>query len=217
MGRFRSLVTVLYHPKETIRGILADGRPRRVVPVVVVAIVSMMLSDLTVEGLRDGLSGPNATLKTVVVVLGFAVGAAVVLGLFWLFSWLTHLAARFAFGGGASTADARAALAWGMAPVIWALVYRIPAFFLNYGSGPKLSIDDGSGWSFDPGRMSEGCAVVAVLAFLEVAVLVWWVVTSSLALAEAEGISGGKALGSIAVVAAAPVIIVIAAVLTLAF
>lgn len=217
MVRLRSLVTILFRPRDTIRGILSDGQSRRVVPLVLAAILSMILSDARSSGFREALSGPDAALKLLVIVLGVTVGAGILFGLFWLVSWACHLAARFLFGGTGSTADARAALAWGLAPEIWALLFRLPAALLGFGSGPELRIQNGGDWTFDPGRMSQGCGAALLFGLLELAIFVWCVVLSSINLAEAERISGGKAFGAIAVTLAAPVIIVIAALLAAVF
>jgi hypothetical protein len=59
--------------------------------------------------------------------------------------------------------------------------------------------------------------MAALFGLAELALVVWWIVASSLTLAEAERFSGGRGFATIALTAVAPMLIVIAAILTALF
>src|SRR5512140_563238 len=123
MATLADLVTAVYRPRETMRRVLA-GSDRWAPQVVVLAFLCASVGDPDIRRLSTVLPGLGLS-AIAVVLLGLVVSAALWLVVWFVVSWLATMAGRW-LGGLAPAADVRAALAWGMVPVIWSVVYRIP-------------------------------------------------------------------------------------------
>jgi hypothetical protein len=135
-------------------------------------------------------------------------------GLFYLYAWVPFFIGRF-FDGTGDIGGVRAALAWGLAPGVWALLYRVPAAIWFVSSGAAAVQVRGGGVKFDPGMIANGCGVALVFLLLELIVLAWCAIVMSNTVAEAHGFSALHGFGTLLIAAIAPVVVMIAAVLAI--
>lgn len=199
----RRLARVCIWPRTTIRQIL-DNPQRRILPLLILASLSAIFGNVN-NSARGSLK--NVPYATPMILFAMLLSAVVMILLFYFVAWLAYMAGKFLEGQG-SHGDVRTALAWGLAPVIWALLYRIPAAFLRTPGRP-----DGADENFSI-RMDDfgpGCLATLIFGVLELTMLIWYVVVSSRAVGEAHRFSALRGFGSLAIVALAPIVIGIAA------
>jgi hypothetical protein len=209
---FRHLAAIVVWPRKTMREILDGPRDRATIPLVLLAMCSGAISNVN-ERVAGSLS--SLTPKVWLIVIGVLIANAIVFTLlFYAFAWLAFIAGRFLEGTG-QRAEVRTALAWGLAPLVWALLVRIPAAIWGpaHGMG-KMHFGD-KGVRIDPAQLSGGCFIALGFAAFELALLAWYLVVASRALAEAHRFSAWRGFGTLVMVAATPIIVVIAAVLSM--
>lgn len=173
-----------------MRAVLAQDR--RYVPLLaILSSISAFLAD------RPPLHRPFVVLFNIVALVG----------VFYLFAAIAYFAGKF-LGGTGSARDVRAGLAWGLAPVICAIVYRLP---LTLWQPRSMLFDLGdSGFRFrnaPPG----GCAIVILAIAAELFVIGWTIFVATHTVAEAHRFAWTRGLGTIAIAAVVPIIIMIAA------
>lgn len=220
-GRVRvlpNLLRMLVQPRRTMRRILDGSTDRLVLPLVALAMLSGFVGDLDLGKIRGVFSSP-APAWFLPLIAGILIFVSLVgLLLFYIFAWMTTVVGRMLEGAGRQP-DLRAALAWGMAPVIWALIYRVPAVFYWISVHPRRMLVQ-----FDEGRLIidpavvEGVSLVALFGFalLELVVFIWWITVTSRAVAEAHGFSSLKGLATILMAAFSPLIVILAIVMAAA-
>lgn len=209
MKFLRRLARIVIRPRTTMREILDTPPDRMIVPLVLLGIISGMLRDFNVR------SFPGVDAKTWLIICAAIAGVIVVFVLlFYAFAWLGYFIARWLEGTG-DPAATRSALAWGTAPIIWALLYRLPVAFLAASAGPARAAIQGRNINFTTGMFGAGCLAAAVYAIVELAVLLWYLAVASQTLAEAHRFSAWRGLGTLAILAVTPVIVMIAAFLSL--
>jgi hypothetical protein len=120
-----------------------------------------------------------------IVVATIALSALIAVCVFYLFAWGAMLAGRIVDGTG-TAAQVRTALAWGTAPAILALVYRIPMIFI----APRKVM-------FRAEDFVASAPQLLIFAVLDVVVLVWYLIVGSVTLSEAQGISSWAGLGNL--------------------
>jgi hypothetical protein len=203
----RDLVTILYKPRETIRRILDGGPNRWTAEIVVLAFICASFGDPDIRHLGKLLPdlslGPTLAFVALVLLL---IATCWVL-LVYAFAWAATLVGRVLDGRGA-VADVRAALAWGLVPVIWSVVYRIPVWFylsrleINTRNPMQLSLDL---------LQQGGCSLALIVLALQFAFDIWILFVASSNVAEALGFETWKDLATIGIVAAVPVVVAVAA------
>ncbi|HUP63172.1 MAG TPA: YIP1 family protein [Thermoanaerobaculia bacterium] len=205
----KRLATIMIRPRETMREILDAAGSRRVIPIVLVASLSAMAGDFDDRSFRHALrqEGYIALIAAVVIIAT----TLLILGLLYLIAWVAQLIGRQVLEGTGTVADVRAALAWGMVPAIWALLYRIPVLFLV----KREHVDFGAEAGFRISRISEGCWTGLLLATLELIAFIWAVIVTSNTLGEAHRFSSWRGLATLAMTCAVPFVIIIAAVLAM--
>lgn len=196
------LLLILVRPRETMRRVLETRGRRLVVPLVLLASFSAVLTR------SNELFGATATLRAV----NAAINVVAWVILFHLFAWIALVAGRF-LGGTGTARDVRAALAWGLVPLVWAIVYRLPVALFAGSARGGIGFDIGDGGVRIGEITASGCVVPILLAVVELAVLVWSIVAASNTVAEAHRFSSLRGAATIGIAASAPVVIVIAAVL----
>jgi hypothetical protein len=206
----RRLASIAIHPRATMREILDSPRGRTVLPLVALATLSGLIGNLN-QNVRTGV---KAAPMPWLIAAGAMVAAALVMILFfYLFAWMGHVAGRFLEGQG-THADVRAALAWGLAPVIFAPLYRVPVALF----GPSRNAEPvriGEDIQFTPALVSGGCLFVLLIGVLELGTAVWFVVVTSRTLGEAHRFSSWRGFGTLVIVGITPIVIMIAAFLSL--
>jgi hypothetical protein len=184
---------VLLWPAETMRRVLAS-EPRYVLPLAIAASISSYLSD------QPPLGRPFVILFNV----------AALVGVFYIFAALVYAAGKF-IGGTGNARDVRAAVAWGLVPVIWAIAYRLP---LAIWRPRSMLVDIGDdGFRFGDAA-AGGCATAVLAVGAELIVIGWTLFVATNTVAEAHRFSWPRGLGAIAIAAVAPIVVVIAAILT---
>lgn len=209
MPRLHDLVTVLYQPRETMRRILAY-RHRWAAEIVILACICSSMPDKDVRNLDRVLPDLHLGSVLALAALGVVLGCLLWLLFGYLFAWMVTVAGR-RIGGTGEVADVRAALAWSLVPLIWAVVYRIPMALYLRGKFAGMEMEGGQ--QVVEFVKQGGCTLAVVAIVLKIALFVWMLFIASVAVGEAQRFSGGEGLGAIAIAAAAPVVIGIAAVL----
>ena len=214
---FRNLVHVSIRPRETMRELLDSRRDLAIIPLVLLATLSACLRKFDLVAAADMLSIQNGwrTSAFIVAVLGFTM--LFMLGLFYLFAWVALGVGRLLEGTGDSR-GVRAALAWGLAPFIWALIYRIPMAFTRHGGGSAHKLArvrpvDGRVF-FDAATLATGWRTSLLLGVVELILVAWYVFVASQTLAEAHRVSPWRGVGIMMLVLLTPVVIAIAAIMT---
>lgn len=208
MTFLRRLARIVIRPRTTMREILDTPPDRMIVPLVLLGIISGMLRDFNPR------SFPGVDAKTWLIICAAIAGViAVFVLLFYGFAWIAYFIARWLEGTG-DPAATRSALAWGTAPTIWALLYRLPVAFSALANPTRVEVQ-GRNINFSTGMFGDGCFAALVFAIVELAVLLWYLAVASQTLAEAHRFSVWRGLGTLAILAVTPVIVMIAAFLSL--
>ncbi len=196
-------------PRSTMRRIL-DASPgaSTVWLLFVLATVSGIFGDVDAQMLEQ-----VREVEVALLVAGVLAGLIVLLPvLFWFYSYVPFIIGRL-LGGTGEIRAVRAALAWGLAPAIWAMVYRVPAaVWVSASFSTSVRMSDGN-VAFDPGLIAGGCGIALFFVVLELIVLVWCAFVMSNTVAEAHGFTAWHGLGTLVIATIAPLIVVLAAVL----
>lgn len=211
-----NLAGMLLRPRETMRRILDQPRDRMIVPLLLLGMISGFLSDYDLGALVQLLRRPP-TPYLPLIILGGVLGSAAFLFLFFLgFAWLVAYLGRRLEGTG-NPKGMRSAIAWGLAPIIWGLLFRVPVslyFAFGTGSYGKQKVDlDGSNVIVDAGLFSHGCAWGAALVCVEIAILFWWLAATSVAIGEAHRFSGWQGFGTLLLALAVPLLLILSLVI----
>lgn len=191
-----------------MRRILDSGRSRWVVPVVLLAFVSGVMTDSDLRDVRKVLPDVPTAVVIACVIGGSAIAYLV---LFYIFGWVATIVGRFLEGQG-TVRDVRAALAWGLAPLLFSPIYNIPAAMMIHNM--KLPEQGDKAALFDV-ISRGGCTYALLFALLDLAFRIWYIVVASATLGEAHRFSSWRGLGVFVIAAIIPIIIAAAAVLTL--
>jgi hypothetical protein len=207
----RDLVTVVYRPRETMRRVLDGGRDRWAIQVVLLATFCSAVSDTDIRHLHTALPelGLGSTIALAILLL--IVDALCWVGFLYLIALAVTLVGR-RLEGHAEVADVRAALAWSVAPAVWSALLRIPLAVYAYRLVPPAA---------EPRKVlldfvaNGGCTFAILALTFEILLYAWvaWVASSTVG--EALRFSSWKGLATLAIVAAAPIVIAIAANLAL--
>ena len=209
-----NLAAVLVRPRRTMRRILDSPRRRMVLPMVLLVVISGIFGDFDAPTAQKYLQQSGGWQVWLMVTGVVVCVIAAMVGLFYLYAWVPYFVGRF-LGGTGDVRGVRAALAWGLAPAVWALLYRVPGAIWFASSSPTAVRLRNGKVGFDPGMMANGCGVALVFMFLELIVIVWCAVAMSNTVAEAHDYSALHGLGTLVISAMAPVVVMIAAVLAI--
>jgi len=213
----RNLARVMIHPRRTIRSVLAAPRDRAVLPLVLLAVLSAFLRDFNIRDTEAAIQLSGSSYLPLFMIGVIAASALILVGVFYLFSWIVFVVGR-AFDGEGNAREVRSALAWGLAPFVWALLYRFPAALLVGATGDASRLEvpyEGVRIGLSLDRFADGCGPAALLSVAEVVLLAWFTIVSSLTVAEAHRVSGWSGLGTLLFSITAPVLAVIAALIAL--
>jgi Yip1 domain len=212
---WRNLATIMIRPRATMRRILDGGRDRAVLPLILLVLLAGLINDLDVKEAQriSSLSGPMIALIAAGVLIGMTL---ITIVLFYAVTWTAYMIGRFLEGTG-TVRDVRSAMAWGLSPVVWSLLYAIPlALFSPRSRAAGLNMEDG-GWRFTQGNPMTGCGLALLIAVLELTTIIWSIVTTSHTLGEAHRFSSVRGFATLCVLLVLPAVITLAAALTMAF
>ena len=159
----------------------------------------------------EALGLPASMLIAIAVIL---VGGLVSLLFFFALSAAATVSGRYILGGTGTFGDVRTALAWGLAPQVWALIYRLPGILfwpeamaaLN-GGNRRVRVGGGEP-DLDLSFIAGPAAPVIVLGLLELAVLIWYLVAGSRTLAEAQRFSSARGLANLLIAVVLPFVVI---------
>lgn len=210
-----NVATIMIRPRETMRRILET--PERFWPVLVVLFsMSALLGDTD----RGGFTNLNRVAEAqgfpvVALLAGVLLGTIVASFIaFYLFAWAGWGIGR-ALEGKGTPAEVRRAMAWGLTPGVWALLYRVPAALLWTPPAKAEMSASSERLVLNPGRMGDGCLMGIIFSLLEVAAFFWCAAVLSNTIAEAHRFSGRRGLATVILTSIAPLVLVIAAVLAM--
>jgi Yip1 domain len=137
-GPLRALGRIWTRPRETMAQLLRVGsRPRLEAALWTLGLASEQWG----QG-EAGIALPGSTWKALALVAGAALA---VLAALYVMAFFVRGTARL-LGGRTTGPRARAALAWGMVPHVWALLYRLPRLWLGvWPPAPFVRIDSAGG------------------------------------------------------------------------
>lgn len=197
-----------------MRWMLDHPAQRQSFAVVFAAWVSWSIRDLSWTELRraaESFGMPASILIALAVIL---IGGLVSLLFFFVFSAAATAAGRLILGGHGNFGEVRTALAWGLAPQVWALAYRVPAIIFwpdavaaLSGGKRRMEILPGEP-AVDFTFVVAPIGPVIVFTLLELASLVWYLITGSRTLAEAQGFSPARGLANLLIAVVLPFVAV---------
>jgi len=199
-----------------MRRILDERADRTVIPLVLLATLSAFAGDLRIADLRGApegtFSGPMVLMIASILVI---VTLCSVL-FFYFLAWIAVPIGRFLEGEG-GTRDVRSALAWGLAPFIAALFYRVPAMFLRPGTlsegRTRVRLGDHTLiFGFDS-LAGDGWGLALAFAVLEIGTLLWLLFVISSTLAEAHRFARARGLATLMLALISPLIVIVSALL----
>jgi hypothetical protein len=208
-----ALATILIRPRQTIRSIVAESRSSLVVlPLVLLVTLSSLIRSFRWQLYRQSphFAAMMPSPWTICAGLaGILIGALL---LFYAFAFLAWGIGRL-LGGTADGRLVRLALAWSFAPLIWALLYRIPVALFQPAMGATLDEPH------DPLAVLHSAAAAmslyalvssAVIVLLTVVVDIWCFTIASVALSEVNGFSTWRGAATLGFSLLAPLIVVAA-------
>ncbi len=205
----KDLARILYQPREAMRRILDSGRHRWAAEIVVLAYICSTIGDSDIIVMDENLPGLKLLPKLAIVTLATIAGAILWVLLLYFFSWVATLVGRKLEGEG-TAADVRTALAWSLAPVIWAVILRIPLAVYRH----RFLVQGGNEMDILHRFVEQGgCTLAVIIGGVQLAVQAGVVVLASFCVGEALRFSTAKGFATVAISAAIPIVVVIAAVL----
>jgi hypothetical protein len=188
-------LTIWIRPRATIRGIVNKNPSFRVLPI---ASAGGILQAVQVAVLF--LAGDQLCVS-MILVLCVVLGPPLGLILLYLGAWIVELSCRM-LGGQADSREVRAALAWSSVPFL----AMTPLYIIRIALvGKEL-------FTFEKPRLLSQPAVAYLLAATavpEVVLSIWWLVVTLKALAEVQRFSAWRALGSMLLLLAPFVVLIV--------
>ena len=204
--------SILIAPRRTMRRILSAPRKTPVLWLVVAACYSSVLPDIDLAAASEisGMLGP-ALYAAVIAVIAIVL-PILAISLFYGLSWIALMAGRQLEGLG-TLPGVRAAMAWGLAPVIAALVYRIPAVLMRAagigGEWRSRSLLQAGGETVVVAGSTPVGVPGLLFVLLEGLVLLAWIWVTSRCLAEAHQFSSTRGLATLILTFVLPAVAVI--------
>jgi Yip1 domain len=208
------LATILIRPRQTIRSIVAESRSSLVIlPLVLLATVSTSIRDVRWQAYHQSPQLAAMMPSASIICAGLAGILIGALLLFYVFALLAWGIGRL-LGGTADGRAVRLALAWSLAPLIWALLYRIPVTLFQPAMGRAALLQTRDTLAIlhaAAGAMSLYAVVsYAVITVVTIAVDIWCLVIAGVALSEVNGFSTWRGAATLGFALLAPLIVVAA-------
>ncbi len=188
-------LTIWMRPRATIRGIVNKNPSFRVLPI---ASAGGILQAVQVAVLF--LAGDQLSVS-MILVLCVVLGPPLGLILLYLGAWIVELSCRM-LGGQADSREVRAALAWSSVPFL----AMTPLYIV------RIALVGKEFFTFEKPRLLSQPVVAYLLAATavpEVVLSIWWLVVTLKALAEVQRFSAWRALGSMLLLLAPFVVLIV--------
>jgi hypothetical protein len=211
-----------FRPMQTIRWIVANRGARGALGLVIALALGRTLISIPRESWSAAIEawGAWGALGILIALLLF-VGALVTAGYFAV-AGLTLMSGRW-LGGKATWSSVRAALAWGIAPLYWGLLTRIPAAIFWPEAHSALDSDRVVRIADETVRVSGFSQAppmqLLILIALEFIIVSWLLLTLSRALAAVQEFSGWEGFANLLIAVLLPItaIVIVAIAAALAF
>ena len=192
------LLAVAFKPRSTIREIPSSHRA--VIALVFTAFISSALGDFNVEGVRQAAMSIGPAL-TILAGIGICLALGILaVGFFYLFAWVATIAGAWLEGNGPPD-RVRTALAWGFAPMILGMLYRIPAAIF-WPRAVQTFHDKHISFT----AVTAPPYQMAIIAILNLIFLAWYLTVASQTLAEVQGFSSWRGLANLLLAYVLPLI-----------
>ncbi|MFN2239071.1 MAG: YIP1 family protein [Thermoanaerobaculia bacterium] len=209
-------------PMQTIRWIVENRGARGTLALVIVLALVRTVVSIPRESYAAAIGAWSAwgALGIMIALLLFVAG--LVAAGYFAVAGLTLMSGRW-LGGKASWSSIRAALAWGIAPLYWGLLTRIPAAIFWPEAHSALNSDRVVRIGDETVRMSGFAEApplqLLILITLEFIVVTWLLVTLSRALAAVQEFSGWEGFANLVIALVLPItaIVVVVVAAALAF
>jgi hypothetical protein len=208
----RRLFSFAFSPAATMAR--TEHSHRAILILVPLAFLSTVLRSADGRAMRLAIQEIGVA-KSLAYAGAFALVFSVVcIALFYVFAWIAKTAGQW-LGGNAAIDRVRVALAWGFAPLILALVYRVPALiFWPEAVAAAGGADSGEFSLGDPNvglnipTLQAPLYQIAILGLLHLAFLIWYLLVASQALAEAQSFSPWRGLANLMLAFVMPVVVI---------
>lgn len=201
------LVTILYRPRETMRRILDSGRARWAPQIVALSFICTQFADLDIRELDRVLPGLSLSATLAFVALCLLAIAGLWVLVVYALAWVVAFIGRFLEGQG-TVADVRAALAWGLVPQIWSVIFRVPLAIYGY----SLHLHGTNRTQLLAEFVEKGgCTFAVVILAFQLVFDLWVVFVASGTVAEALKVPTWKGFATLAITVGIPIVIIVAA------
>lgn len=199
-GHFLAAICVA--PRPTMRAVLESAVRPASISIVIAAMVSFSLRDLDVQGLAQVQQSLGLSTVMLLAPLVLAFVSLFGIGFYFMVSGAATVIGRWMLQGTGTFRDVRLGVAWGLAPQVWALFFRLPVLLLwpdavamLRGGRGKIALGDIEITPF----FSEDVPFyqVLVIGVLELAFFIWYLVVGSQTLAEVQGFSSMRGLANL--------------------
>jgi hypothetical protein len=196
------LAAICIAPRPTMRAVLDTAKKPAAIAIVVAAMLSFSLRDLDIQGFNEVALALGLSTVLLLAPLVLVVMSLVGIAFYFVVSAAAVVIGRWMLGGSGTYRDVRLAVAWGLAPQVWALFFRLPvlllwpdAIALLRGGRGKIAVGDLEITPF----FSPDVPLyqVIVIGCLELAFFVWYLTVGSGALGEAQGFSSLRGLANL--------------------
>lgn len=198
------LAAAALRPRAAVRRVVASG-DRRVVYLVLLAMLSLTLRSVSLAQWREIATKEPHVIPIVCATLACVAGVGILI--FYLVAWIGRIVAGLLEGRG-TTSDTRVALAWGLAPTILAIAYRLPAILVRPSVG-VTRLSNGGHVSFSFEALPHGWGLLLLIADWVVAA--WTVIATSCTLAGVHRFSALRGAVTLGGATIAPAIVVVGA------
>lgn len=213
-------IGIMVAPRRTMRSILDRHKRRGLIALPIAAFFSTLIGQTDWRQLGRAVAEQGSLFVVGVLAAGILFAALVAMALYLLFALAATLAGRF-LGGDGAFHDVRAAVAWGAAPFVWALLYRIPAAIfwsdayraLHGNNEPRLQVG-AAGLDLTFTTVSAAPLwQVLILGAIDLVLIAVYLFVGSSTLAEAHGVSSWHGLGTLLLMIAMPIVALLVVVL----
>jgi hypothetical protein len=207
----RNLVRIVREPSAAMADLVSRPNENSVVQLLLLAGLATMLKDISIPALFAASATTGGWRLAGIVAIAVVAVGLLTFACFYAFSFVVTFVGRL-FGGEGKGPAIRTGLAWGLAPLVWSIVYRIPMTLVARPSVPRIHTGPAGPLLDLMGSNHVGWALTLILVVLQIAILLWILMLSSLGVAEAHRISFWNGLATLVLASSTPIVITIAAV-----
>jgi len=213
-GLVRNLVRMVREPSAAMAELVSRPDEKSVIRLLLLAALAALLKDVSFPALAAAAATTGGWRLAGIMAIAVVAVGLLTFACFYAFSFVVTYVGRL-FGGQGTWPAIRTGLAWALAPLVWAIVYRLPMTLVAQPSVPRIHSGPAGPLLDVLGSSHSGWALTLILVVAEIVILLWIVLLSGLGIAEAHRISYWNGLATLVLAASTPIVITIAAVLAL--